>query len=156
MIKFYKAGLSAIAGAAMAFVALPAVAQQSKVPSLSLTKTMVTSAKDSLVAFRNYNDKQLVYFSIILTHHCNLKSLRYRVNDEDEWQDWSLPKCNPQMPYSVDPMKDPIYFSEPPGSVSKVAVEITYKDGTKEPVWTYVPCDNAGDATCGARLEQAQ
>lgn len=64
--------------------------------------------------------------------------------------------CNPQLPYSVDPTKDPIYFSEPPGTVSKVAVEISYKDGTKEPVWIYEPCKNVGETSCASRLEQAQ
>lgn len=133
-----------------------ALAQTSKVPPLSLTKTMVNAAKDSLVSFRNYNGKQLVYFSIILTHHCNLKSFRYKVNNEEEWQDWSLPECNPQLPYNIDPTKDPVYFSERLGSVKNLAIELVYKDGSKAPVWNYIPCEDAGEASCSARVEQSQ
>ena len=128
-------------------------AQQSRVLPLETTRMMVNAAKQNLVAFRNYGGKQLIYFTNAITHHCNLSALKYWVNDEPEPQNWVLPECNPQMPFSIDPTKTPIYFSRPPGSIRQVTIQLVYFDGTKTPKWTYIPCNNAGDTACGALVE---
>jgi hypothetical protein len=130
-----------------------ASAQQSKVPPVEQAKLMLNSAKSGWVAFRNYNGKQLIYFSNILSYHCNIKSLNYWINDETEANSWAIPKCNPHNPYAVDPTKDPIYFSRPLGSIKKLTVLVTFIDETQTQDVTFTPCDNVGEQACALVAE---
>ena len=126
--------------------AIPAPAQT---PPLAQLKVMAEAAKGQWVAFRNWDGKQLIYFTIVVTYHCGLAEIRYSLNGAGLGERWPVPACNPQMPFNVDAQKDKIYLALEPGSVSAVSLQLVYADGTQSPVRTYHPCENAGEATCG-------
>jgi len=124
-----------------------------QMPPPAQFKMMAEAAKAQWVAFRNWNGKQWIYFTIPVTYHCGLTEIRYSLNGDDLGERWPVPECNAQMPFNVDPQKDRIYLALDPGSVSAVNLQLVYTDGTESAARTYKPCENAGEATCGALVE---
>ena len=129
------------------------IAANAQMPPVAQLKMMAEAAKAQWVAFRNWDGKQLIYFTIPVTYHCGLAEIRYSLNDKDLAERWPVPACNAQMPFNVDPEKDKVYLALNPGSVSSVNLQLVYADGTESAVRTYSPCDNAGEATCGVLVE---
>ena len=124
--------------------------QQSKVPPLPQTKMMMNVAKDQLVAFRNWDGRQLIYLTNLLVHHCNLKSISYSINSDTLDQQWPVPECIEQLPYNLDPEKDKIYLSLELGAAQSIAVQAEFGDGSASPTYVFEPCEGvSGDQTCG-------
>ena len=145
VIRLFAAVIVLSAGA----LAAPTAAK-AQMPPVAQLKTMAEAAKAQWVAFRNWNGKQWIYFTIPVTYHCGLTEIRYSLNSKDLAERWPVPECNAQMPFNVDPQKDRIYLALNPGSVSAVSVQLVYADGSESAVRTYTPCEDAGEATCGA------
>ncbi|MEM1045342.1 MAG: hypothetical protein AAGL24_04280 [Pseudomonadota bacterium] len=120
---------------------------------LGLVKQALNATSGNWVAFRNYNGRQWVYLTQVLTWKCGLKEVRYAINSSALTERWPLPACNPQNPYALDPEADHIYTYFAPGSVSFVSVQIVFADGTETDIMTYVPCDVPGDQTCAALVQ---
>ena len=125
------------------------IAAQAQTPPLAQLKMMAEAAKDQWVAFRNWDGRQWIYFTIPVTYHCGLREIRYSLNGKDLGERWPVPACNAQMPFNVDPQKDKIYLAFEPGAVGAVSLQLVYADGTESVARTYKPCENAGEATCG-------
>ncbi len=120
---------------------------------LSLVKQALNSTTGNWVAFRNFDGRQWLYLSHVLTWKCGLTEVRYAINSSTLTERWPLPACNPQNPYALDPQADHIYTYFAPDSVSFVSVQIVFADGTETAVMTYVPCDVPGDQTCAALVQ---
>ena len=125
------------------------IAANAQMPPLAQLKMMAEAAKAQWVAFRNWDGRQLIYFTIPVTYHCGLAEIRYSLNDKDLAERWPVPACNAQMPFNIDSDKDQIYLALDPGTVSAVSVQLVYADGSESAVRTYHPCEDAGEATCG-------
>ena len=140
-----------VAAAIVLYVAVLAapIAAKAQMPPLAQLKMMAEAAKGQWVAFRNWDGRQWIYFTIPVTYHCGLSEIRYSLNGDDLGERWPVPACNAQMPFNVDPEKDQIYLALDPGAVSSVSVQLVYADGTESALRTYHPCENAGEATCG-------
>ena len=129
------------------------IAAEAQMPPPAQFKMMAEAAKAQWVAFRNWDGRQLIYFTIPVTYHCGLSEIRYSLNGNDLAERWPVPECNAQMPFNVDPQKDKLYLALDPGTVSAVSLQLVYADGSESAVRTYMPCEKAGEATCGVLAE---
>lgn len=116
-------------------------------------KRALELTRDKWVAFRNFNGRQLIYFTQIVTYKCGLKEVRYSFNTRDVAERFQLPRCDPQNPFRLDPQNDKIYLSLAPGTVGTMSVQLVYGDGTASKVHTFAPCVGKGDATCGVPID---
>ena len=153
-----KARLTVLAGLCLALPgAAPLTVQaQSRIPPVSLYQAMLkANTATGWIQFRNYNGKQLVYFTALQTLHCGLKAIRYSINSDSLDKTFPLVKCNPQMPYSLPPNArlDDIAISMPKGSADTVTVRVIWSDGSASGIATYEPCKNVGDQSCAQRLD---
>ena len=137
---------------AMALPSLPVSAQNPPIPLQSVKQT-IDLTKANWIAFRDFNGRQLLYFTHLMTWKCGLKEIRYAVNSSHIDSSWPLPECNPQNPYFIDPTKDDVYASFPLNSVEFVSVQVVFSDDSETEVMTYVPCDGADGATCAQLLQ---
>lgn len=142
------------AGAVLAGLAQPssAAAQAPTMPVEQMRAALQATA-GQWIQFRNFDGRQWVYFTGLVTWKCGLKEIRYSVNGRDLAQRFPLPECNPQMPFHVDPTKDRVYLTFPLGGAETVSVQLVYSDGVESPPRTYRPCDVEGDVTCGLSID---
>lgn len=104
------------------------------------------------LAFRNWDGKQLVYFTHLVSWKCGIAEVRYQVNGQGGAEHFPLPACDPQMPFNVDAEKDAIYLTFAAGTVREITVQLTYADGSESAVRAFAPCDNAGDSACAVAV----
>lgn len=152
-------------GAALVFLSLSAGAvtaqtspvdeeeYKAKLPDVSIYKAMLDAGQATgWVQFRNYDGKQILYFTGLQTMHCRLSEIRYSINSIDLDQRFPLAACNPQLPFSL-PDKDIetyVYLTLPAGTAASVAVQAVWDDGAGSEIVVYKPCTDVGDATCAA------
>ena len=110
-----------IAGVASLFGTAGGVHAQSSVPSVAMVKQALKLSKTQWIQFRNYNGRQLVYFTLFVTYKCGLKEIRYSVNSADLGKQFPLPECVPLVPYNVGPT-DKVYLTFGPGTAKTVSV----------------------------------
>jgi len=129
---------------------------KSRIAPMSLYKAMFDgNLQSGLVQFRNYNGKQLIYFTALQTMHCRLKEIRYSVNSDALDKRFDIVKCNPQNPFALPPktgLKD-VLISLAPGTAKSVAVQVLWEDGSESVVAKYEPCKDVGDQTCAWPLD---
>jgi len=125
-------------------------------PPTSVYQAMLKANKPTgWVQFRNFNGRQLVYFTALQTLHCRLSEIRYSVNSTLLDKTFALVPCNPALPLSLPPdarLSD-IAVQLPPGSAEMVAVQVTWEDGSTSDMALYRPCPNVGDQTCALLLQ---
>lgn len=158
MLRFAPALLLATA------VTLPAHAQDSdedeyapQLPEMSLYQAMLDANKQpGWVQFRNFGNKQIIYFTALQTMHCRLSEIRYSINSEALDQRFPLGECDAQQPFNL-PADDPdgsyMYRDFAPGEVKTITVQVVWEDGSGSEIVTYRPCDNVGESTC-ARIRK--
>lgn len=125
-------------------------------PPLSTYQAMLRVNKPSgWVQFRNYNGRQLIYFSALQTMHCRLAEIRYSINSDDLDQRFALVPCNPALPFSLPPKSglEDVAIELLQGTADAVAVQVVWEDGSKSEVAIYQPCLNVGDQTCAVPVQ---
>ena len=139
-----KRTIAALAAALLATaLAVPGAAQ-----ILGQEKTILPMIKANWIAFRNFDGRQLVYFTMLQSYRCGLSEVRFSVNDDGLGEYFPLPPCDPQRPNEIDAEKWPPYITMPLGTAEWVQVQIVYSDGEESEPVRFAPCDNAGDSTC--------
>lgn len=134
----------------------PAQAQQNRVPPVDQFKMMLDASKDQgWIAFRDYDGKQWIYFTQLVTMRCGLESLKYSINSDALDQDFELVECVPANPFALpsDAPIDATLITLPLGTAKTVAVQAVYADGTESAVMVYEPCEGVGDGTCAFPVE---
>ncbi|WP_275786879.1 hypothetical protein [Pararhizobium gei] len=122
-------------------------------PDVSIYKAMLDVNKTSgWIQFRNYDDKQLIYFTTLQTMHCRLSEIRYSVNSDALDKRFPLGKCNPQIPFNLpeDNTNEYIYISLPANTAKTLTIQAVWDDGAGSEIVVYKPCEGVGDATCAA------
>lgn len=138
---------------------IPALASdidKSKLPDEAIYKAMLEANKSSgWVGFRNFNGKQLVYFSPLQTMHCRLEEIRYSINSQALDKRFDLVKCNPQLPFSLPDGAglEAIAVSFPLNTAKSVAVQVIWDDGKESEILNYEPCKDVGEQTCAQLIE---
>ncbi len=142
---------------AVGFVMLPAQAQE--LPPVEIYQQMLEMNKQvGWVAFRNFDGKQWIYFTPLVTLHCRLSEIRYSINSNDLDQTFPVPACNKALPFSLpsDMGVDTIAIALPLGTAETISVQVTlYGDKRDNQIMTYHPCKNVRDASCAVLLEDS-
>lgn len=95
-------------------------------------KPILGATKANWIAVREWEGRDLLYFTHLLSWRCGLHEIRYQVNDGPQ-EIWAFPPCDPATatPGAI-PSDLAIYDSFPLGSVEQVAIELLYDDLTTE------------------------
>ncbi len=96
---------------------------------LGQEKKILPMIRDSWVGFRNYNGRQLIYFTILESYRCGIQEVRYSLNSDALDKTWKLQPCNPKNPQAVTTIRP--YISLPLGTAKSIAVQLTFTDGSK-------------------------
>ena len=91
--------------------------------------------KSNWVAVREWDGKDVVYFTHLLTWRCGLTKIEYSINSMDADQNWAFIPCDET---AANPMALPdeqkIYGNFDLKSVQSITVKITYDDGGEDTV----------------------
>lgn len=139
------AGLVLMAGAAV-----PSVGQMMAPAQM---RVALEATGHQWVAFRNWQGRQLIYFTHLVAWKCAIREVRYVINGQGLSERFPLPACNPQNPFLVDAEKDRIFLSFAPGAVREIGIRLVYGDGTESEVRRFAPCKDAGDSACVVALK---
>lgn len=94
-------------------------------------KQILELTKPKWIAVREYDGKDLLYFSNILGWRCGVEDIRFAINGEKlrplEYEPCHEDEANPNALYAED--IEP-YLSFPLGSVNKIEVEVSFPDGS--------------------------
>lgn len=107
------------------FGILPAFGQSSLAGQ---EKRILAMTEDSWIHFRDYNGRQLVYFTHLEAYKCGIAAVHYSLNSEALDRNWKLQSCDPNAPHEVRNLP---YLSLPLGSANMIAVQLTFNDGSK-------------------------
>ncbi|WP_300518771.1 hypothetical protein [Aliiroseovarius sp.] len=116
---------------AAALLAGPAMAQQ--FTSAAEVKPMLSATKDRWVAVREYDGRDLLYFTNLLAWRCGMDRIFYTVNGGAEtaldaepcYRDEAVPNAQKADGYLP-------FLSFPLGSVNDVSVRVIYDDGSED------------------------
>jgi hypothetical protein len=117
-----------------------------------MEKQVLPMTKASWIAFRDYDGRQLIYFTHLVAYRCGLSEIRYSLDSEALDQRFALPPCDPQRPNEI-PADFAPYLTLPLGGARTVTVQPIYSDGEAGETLRFVPCDIADDGTCARLLE---
>lgn len=88
--------------------------------------------KGSWAYFRDYNGRQLIYFTHLEVYRCGISQVRYSLNSQALDKEWKLQPCTLKAPHSIT--TDRPYITLPLGTAKFIAVQLTFTDGGKSPV----------------------
>jgi hypothetical protein len=137
-----------------AIMVTPLMAQEA--PPVEVYQAMLEANRASgWVQFREYDGRQLVYFTPLQTMHCRLSEIRYSINSDALDRTFPLVECVPALPFSLpgDAGLEDIAISLSPGEARTVTVQVVWSDGAESEIVTYGPCEGVGDSTC-ARIAE--
>lgn len=126
-------------------------------PPMAVYKAMFDGNKSSgLVQFRDFNGKQLIYFTALQTMRCRIKEVRVSFNSTALDQRMVLLPCNPQNPFAMPPdvQLNQLALSLPLGTASLTAVQVVWQDESVSPIVLYSPCENVGEQSCAVLRKQ--
>jgi hypothetical protein len=111
--------------------AVPALAQQ--FTTAAEVKPILSATKANWVALREYDGKDLLYFTHLLAWRCGLDAVHYSVNGESEKQ-WRSEPCyeSEVQPNAIKATDVLPFIGLPLQSVQSVAVRVIYDDGSEE------------------------
>ena len=95
-------------------------------------KKLLNLTQNSWVSFRDFNGKQLIYFTHLEAYRCGIKEVRYSLNTDDLDKVWELDSCESEGISSIK--KDLVYLRLPLGTAKSIAVQLVFIDGTKSEV----------------------
>jgi hypothetical protein len=88
--------------------------------------------QNNWVSFRDFNGKQLIYFTHLESYTCGIKEVRYNINSDKLDKVWELQPCDTKNPMAVT--KDVIYLTMSLGTAKSIAVQVVFTDGTKSEI----------------------
>ena len=95
-------------------------------------KKILNMTQNSWVSFRDFNGKQLIYFTHLEAYTCGIKEVHYSLNSNDLDKVWELQACPSEGISSIK--KELIYLILPLGTAKSIAVQLLFVDGTKSEV----------------------
>ncbi len=95
-------------------------------------KQILNMTQNNWVSFRDFNGKQLIYFTHLESYTCGIKEVRYSINSDDLDKVWELQPCDTKNPMAVT--KEIIYLTMPLGTAKSIAVQVTFADGMKSEI----------------------
>jgi len=95
-------------------------------------KKILNMTQNSWVSFRDFNGKQLIYFTHLEAYTCGIKEVHYSLNSDDLDKVWELQSCESKGISGIK--KNMIYLTLPLGTAKSIAVQLLFADGTKSEV----------------------
>lgn len=113
---------------ALMLAAPPAAAQQ--FTTAAEVRPILEATRDNWVAVREYDGRDLLYFTHLLAWRCGLEDISYGINDDTVFSEWAMPDCyeGTASPGAIRET-DRIYARLPLREVRSITVVITYDDG---------------------------
>ena len=100
-------------------------------------KQILNITKKNWISFRDFNGRQLIYFTHLEAYTCGIKEVRYSINSEALDKRWTLQPCNPQKQGVVE--KERIWLSFPLNSVKYAVVQLVFADGSESEAVRFSP-----------------
>ena len=88
--------------------------------------------KGSWAYFRDFNGRQLIYFTHLEAYRCGISKVRYSLNTAALDHEWKLQPCDAKEPHKIT--TDTPYIAMPLGTASSIAVQLTFNDGSNSQV----------------------
>ena len=106
---------------------------QGKFLTAAEVKPILNATKNSWIAVREYNGKDLLYFTHLLSWRCGLTAIQYGVNSDLATLALPVEACDEEArtPAALSDTQ-PIYAEFAPKSIYFVTVKIIYDDGTTD------------------------
>lgn len=113
-----------------ALLAAPLAAQE--FTTAAEVRPILNMQKDSWVAVREYDGRDLVYFTAVLAWRCGLDAVHYGLNGAPPETALDMEPCHidTAAPNAITGDVHPIYIEAPLGSVEAIRLRLTYDDGT--------------------------
>jgi hypothetical protein len=125
-------------------------------PDVAIYRAMLDASRvTGWVAFREYDGKQLVYFTAVQNLHCRLSEIRYSINSDALDQNFPVTRCIPALPWSLAPdapMED-LLIELPSGTAKTLTVQVVWENGKESDAETYAPCPDVDEMTCAMLAE---
>lgn len=108
----------------------PAVAQN--FTTAAEIRPILEATRANWVAVREYDGKDLVYFTHLIAWRCGLSSVRFTINDASQVYEWPMEPCyeGTAQPNAIKAEDYLPYVELPLGSAQAIAVVITLDDET--------------------------
>jgi hypothetical protein len=130
---------------------------QPELPDMAIYKAMLDANRQpGWIQFRDYDNRQLIYFTALQTMRCRLSEVRYSIDSDRLDLRFPLGSCDPQQPFNIpadDPDNKYIYLDRGAHAAQTVTIQVVWADGSGSEIVTYRPCDNVGESTC-ARIKK--
>jgi hypothetical protein len=97
-------------------------------------RPILGATKGSWVAIREYDGKDLLYFTQLESWRCGLSQIRFSVNSNAAQRVWETEPCyeGTAQPNAIKAEGRVPYIELPLGMVETVSVVVIYDDGTEE------------------------
>lgn len=95
-------------------------------------RPILSMTRGNWVALREYNGRDLLYFTHILAWRCGLSEIRYGLNGAAPAQVLKMEACHEGTAQPNAMSGDGVFVREPPGSVASVRVRLIFDDGSSE------------------------
>ena len=118
------------------------VAVIATIPTMALAENFTTAAeikpildvtRANWIAVREFDGKDLLYFTQLLSWRCGLTEIRYGLNGAATDKVWTMEPC-----YDTEPQPNAlkmegaeIFLTAPLGSIQTISISVTYDDGTE-------------------------
>lgn len=116
-----------------AIATMPAVAHAENFTTAAEIKPILDATRANWIAVREFDGKDLLYFTQLLSWRCGLSEIRYGLNGAAADKVWPMEPC-----YDTEPQPNAlkmegaeIFLTEPLSSIQTVTISVTYDDGTE-------------------------
>lgn len=116
----------------VAVATLPTAALAENFTTAAEIKPILDATRANWIAVREYDGKDLLYFTHLLSWRCGLSEIRYGLNGAVPDKVWPMEPC-----YDTEPQPNAlkmegaeIYLTEPLSSIQTISISVTYDDGT--------------------------
>lgn len=100
-------------------------------------KAILDLTRANWVHFRDFNGRQLIYFTHLEVYRCGILQVRYGLNGGPLDRIYELQPCDEARPNEVT--TDRPYLSLPLGTAESISILLTFEDGTESAVVTQSP-----------------
>lgn len=96
---------------------------------LDQIKNIINLTKGQWVAYRDWDGKQLIYFTHLESWKCGISQVKFGLNGDAPNQVWNLDECDISSPNVVT--KDMPYLVFEPNQVQLISLQLTFDDGSQ-------------------------
>ena len=91
-------------------------------------KQILNMTKTSWVSYRDFNGKQLIYFTHLESYTCGIKEVKYSINSDELDRVWELQPCDEKNPMAMT--KEIPYLSLKLDTAQSISLQLKFIDDT--------------------------